>query len=136
MCGTANPRVIADYLDVSYQAAKNYLNGRLPESKVLIKISEKTPVSIHWLLTGEGDKFVDRTGKNEAELLAATLSEIASPKTLRKLFQALSEEMIDGSIARELEQEDKSRTITLDREKIYSEKTEPVKSAKLTRENR
>ncbi|MDH3530623.1 MAG: helix-turn-helix domain containing protein, partial [Acidobacteriota bacterium] len=56
--GTGNARAISDYLDISYQAAKNYLNGRLPDPRVLIKFAQKTPYSIHWLLTGEGERHV------------------------------------------------------------------------------
>ena len=59
-CASAEPARIGRLLDISYQAAKNYLGGRLPEPKVLLKIAESTPYSIHWLLTGEGEKFVTR----------------------------------------------------------------------------
>lgn len=58
ICGTKQPIELAQILDVSYQAARNYLNGRLPEANVLLKIAERTGYSVHWLLTGEGDKFV------------------------------------------------------------------------------
>jgi len=58
ICGTKQPNELAQILDISYQAARNYLNGRLPDASVLLKISERTSYSIHWLLTGEGEKFV------------------------------------------------------------------------------
>jgi len=58
VCGSRHPSDIAQLLNISYQAAKNYLQGRLPDSKVLTIISEKTPYSVNWLLTGEGEKFV------------------------------------------------------------------------------
>jgi hypothetical protein len=45
-------------LNISYQAAKNYLRGRLPNTEILMIISERTGVSIDWLLTGRGKKFV------------------------------------------------------------------------------
>ncbi len=61
VCGTRHPTKIAGTLNISYQAAKNYLDGRLPDSKTLLKISDKTPYSIHWLLTGRGEKFVGQT---------------------------------------------------------------------------
>ncbi|CAN5505161.1 hypothetical protein BH10ACI1_BH10ACI1_26840 [soil metagenome] len=69
VCGTSQPREIGEMLEISYQAAKNYLNGRLPDSNVLRVISEKTPYSIHWLLTGEGEKFVKSPRKNGTPLL-------------------------------------------------------------------
>lgn len=58
VCGTSEPAKIQRLLDISYQAAKNYLQGRLPDSYVLRAIAERTPYSINWLLTGKGDKFV------------------------------------------------------------------------------
>lgn len=56
-CGTSKPAEIARLLNISYQTARNYLDGRLPESYILAYIAEITPYSIHWLLTGEGAKF-------------------------------------------------------------------------------
>lgn len=55
---TKQPVELAQLLDISYQAARNYLNGRLPDANVLLRIAEKTPYSVHWLLTGEGEKFI------------------------------------------------------------------------------
>lgn len=67
VCGSAQPAEIARLLNVSYQAAKNYLDGRLPDSHVLLTISERTPYSIHWLLTGQGEKFVENAQTNDEE---------------------------------------------------------------------
>src|SRR5262249_12260839 len=57
-CGTDRPAELQRLLNISYQAAKNYLEGRFPSTDVLLVISEHTGCSIHWLLTGEGKKFV------------------------------------------------------------------------------
>jgi predicted transcriptional regulator len=65
VCGSSQPNEIAQLLNISYQAAKNYLQGRLPESKILKTISEKTDYSINWLLTGEGEKFVKESIKED-----------------------------------------------------------------------
>jgi hypothetical protein len=62
VCGTSEPSKVQKLLDVSYQAAKNYLQGRLPDSYVLKTISERTPYSINWLLTGQGEKFAGQNG--------------------------------------------------------------------------
>jgi predicted transcriptional regulator len=59
ICGSSQPAEIARLLNISYQAAKNYLQGRLPDSAVLKTISEKTQYSINWLLTGQGKKFIE-----------------------------------------------------------------------------
>jgi hypothetical protein len=58
-CGTREPARIQHLLNISYQAAKNYVEGvRYPSTEILIIIAERTGCSIHWLLTGEGKKFV------------------------------------------------------------------------------
>ena len=69
ICGTTQPRVISKMLGITYQAAKNYLRGRLPDSAVLITISENTPYSIHWLLTGDGARFVRKSRKRDEPIL-------------------------------------------------------------------
>ena len=71
VCGSNQPNEIARLLNISYQAAKNYLQGRLPDTKVLVTITEKTPYSINWLLTGQGDKFT----KNSLTQDTITLSD-------------------------------------------------------------
>jgi transcriptional regulator with XRE-family HTH domain len=54
--GTEEPAEIARGLGISYQAAKNYLEGRLPSAEVLTVIAEQTDYSLNWLLTGQGAK--------------------------------------------------------------------------------
>src|SRR5881392_1764470 len=58
-CGTNEAASIQRSLNIPYQSAKNYLNGRLPQAQVLIRISNETGYSIDWLLTGRGKKFID-----------------------------------------------------------------------------
>jgi hypothetical protein len=60
VCGSSQPVEITQLLNISYQAAKNYLEGRVPDPRVLKTISEKTDFSINWLLTGEGEKLVKK----------------------------------------------------------------------------
>ncbi len=59
-CGSSKPANIQRLLNISNQAARNYLSGRLPNANVLLAIAERTPYSIDWLLTGRGKKFVDQ----------------------------------------------------------------------------
>jgi len=59
VCGTSKPAEVKRLLNVSYQTAKNYLNGRIPQSDILIVIADRTSFSIDWLLTGRGKKFFD-----------------------------------------------------------------------------
>ncbi len=56
--GTTEPAEISRRLGISYQAAKNYLEGRLPSAEVLTLIAEQTDYSLNWLLTGNGSKRV------------------------------------------------------------------------------
>ena len=56
--GTTEPAEISRRLGISYQAAKNYLEGRLPSAEVLTLIAEQTDYSLNWLLTGGGSKKV------------------------------------------------------------------------------
>lgn len=70
VCGSNQPTEIAQLLKISYQAAKNYLQGRLPDTKVLTVIAEKTPYSLNWLLTGEGEKFIKPSLNQDTLLLA------------------------------------------------------------------
>ncbi|PYS99839.1 MAG: hypothetical protein DMF63_10105 [Acidobacteria bacterium] len=71
ICGTSEPAKIQRLLDISYQAAKNYLQGRLPDSYVLRTIAQRTPYSINWLLTGEGEKLVSPAAAIEDTPLTA-----------------------------------------------------------------
>lgn len=57
-CGSGRPADLQRSLNISYQAAKNYLTGRLPNTEMMMIISERTGVSIDWLLTGRGAKLL------------------------------------------------------------------------------
>lgn len=71
--GTKQPTVLAQKFGISYQAAKNYLQGRLPDTNVLLNISRRTSYSIHWILTGEGEKFVAKPEETNSLLLSEQL---------------------------------------------------------------
>lgn len=74
VCESSQPSDIARFLNISYQSAKNYLQGRLPDSNVLQIISERTPYSIHWLLTGNGEKHVGiNSEKKDTDILSDAL---------------------------------------------------------------
>ena len=48
---------LARYLEISYQTIQHYFIGRTPiPSALLLRFSEDTHISIHWLLTGKGEK--------------------------------------------------------------------------------
>ncbi len=58
VCGTSKPSEVVGILNISYQAAKNYLSGKIPNTPNLVNISAKTSCSIDWLLMGRGKKFI------------------------------------------------------------------------------
>ncbi|HSK73706.1 MAG TPA: helix-turn-helix domain-containing protein [Pyrinomonadaceae bacterium] len=87
VCGTSQPAEIARLLNVSYQAAKNYLQGRMPDTHVLLTISERTPYSLHWLLTGRGGKFAENTEKKDEEVFSDEMRAFVR----REFFSVLNE---------------------------------------------
>lgn len=112
VCGSKQPNEIARLLDISYQAAKNYLQGRLPDSKVLRTISEKTSYSLNWLLTGEGEKFVKDKSPEDTLILS---------DQMRAFVRQTCLEVI-GEVLRIGEQPPALKTIVLTSEKIKKEK--------------
>lgn len=75
-CGTDRPADVARRLNIPYQSAKNYLNGRVPTAAALIEISERTKCSIDWLLLGRGKKFIDDAPGENTPLVSRQLEEI------------------------------------------------------------
>ena len=75
-CGSAEPSKVRLLLNISYQAAKNYLNGRLPQTEVLITIAERTSCSIGWLLAGRGKKFLDGPSPQDTPISTGQFDEL------------------------------------------------------------
>jgi hypothetical protein len=82
VCGTTKPTEIKDRFGFSYQAAKNYLNGNYPETSVLLNIAKETNYSLHWLLTGKGEKFF--SGESNNYISSENIIEVES--LIRKIF--------------------------------------------------
>jgi hypothetical protein len=91
-CGTSEPARIQRLLNISYQAAKNYLSGRLPDARVLITIGERTPYSIHWLLTGQGEKFSIPARTEDTLPLARQISELIRQEVKGAVSEALAKQ--------------------------------------------
>lgn len=49
---------IARRLGLPHATVRNYFNGRLPAADILGKIADETNVSLNWLLTGNGPRYV------------------------------------------------------------------------------
>jgi hypothetical protein len=112
ICGSSQAADIQRLLGISYQAAKNYLEGRLPDSNILLVIAERTPYSIHWLLTGEGKKFVEDSPREDALLLSGKLKEFVR----RECREIINEMMSDQN------ENAQPKTVVLSAEKIKAEK--------------
>ena len=89
VCGTSEPAKIQRLLDISYQAAKNYLQGRLPDSYVLRTIAQRTPYSINWLLTGEGEKLVSAAVAEDAPLTARQIRDLIRSECVEVINEML-----------------------------------------------
>jgi hypothetical protein len=111
VCGSAEPSQIKQLLNVSYQAARNYLNGRLPTTQILLAIAENTPYSIHWVLTGEGNKFVGDAPPEDTQILTGEMR--ASVKEV--CVEAINEYMAD-------QREAEPKEVVLQPDKLKSEK--------------
>ena len=88
VCGTSEPAKIQRLLGISYQAAKNYLQGRLPDSYVLRTVAERTPYSINWLLTGKGEKLV-------SEAVTAKDSTVDTPLSTGQIRDLIRSECVE-----------------------------------------
>lgn len=92
VCGTSEPAKIQRLLDISYQAAKNYLQGRMPDSYVLKTIALRTPYSINWLLTGVGEKLIS---VSPAVAKSQPLLSEDTPVTARQVRALVREECVE-----------------------------------------
>ena len=124
VCGSNQPNEIARLLNISYQAAKNYLQGRLPDTKVLMAISEKTSYSLHWLLTGTGEKFM-KTSLNQDTLLLSD--------QMRAMVREICVEVV-GEMLSTQNNPAQQKIVVLSSEKIKEEKV-LNKSAVLSENN-
>ena len=112
VCGTSEPAKIQRLLNISYQAARNYLQGRLPDSYVLRTIAEQTPYSLNWLLTGKGEKFASSTDAEDTPL---------SSRQIRDLIRKECRDVVDEVL----------RTRDLPGQKVVVLQSDSLKSEKV-----
>jgi hypothetical protein len=110
VCGSEEPTKIKQLLNISYQAARNYVKGRVPTTEILLAIAENTPYSIHWLLTGEGNKFVQDGLVEDAQILTGEM---------RASVKEVCVEAINEYMAR---REAEPKIVLLPSDKLKSEK--------------
>jgi transcriptional regulator with XRE-family HTH domain len=53
---------VARLLGIPHATVRNYYQGRFPASEVLVKIANKTGISLNWLLTGAGERYTGEVG--------------------------------------------------------------------------
>lgn len=111
VCGSEEPAIIKRLLKISYQAAQNYLKGRLPTTEILLAIAEHTPYSIHWLLTGQGNKFAEEGQIENTPVLTGEMR-----ASVREVCVEVFNELIGGQKTAE------SKIVTLQSDKLKSEK--------------
>jgi hypothetical protein len=118
VCETDKPVEIKRLLNISDQAARNYLAGRFPTPEILITIAEQTPFSIHWLLTGDGKKFVDSAYEKHTRVLSD------------EMRLAIREECI--AVFSQLQHEAQPKVVTITPDRVKTEKVieAPVNTSK------
>lgn len=128
VCGTNCPKVISEKINISYQAAKNYLQGkRIPEPYILLVIADQTPYSLHWLLTGKGDKFVYDSLKDDLkEFINSLTEETSQADLLIKIGKFLK----SYDFTKRHTPTDSPKTVTLSPDQTWEEKEEKEKISK------
>jgi hypothetical protein len=116
VCDSSRASDVKNLLGISYQAARNYLEGRLPEACILQLIAERTPYSIHWLLTGLGEKFVENTPNEDTLLLSRKFQEF-----VRRECREIINEMLSNQ-----NENAQSKVVVLSADQIKGEKVEKV----------
>lgn len=115
--GSSKPGDLQRTLNIPYQSAKNYLNGRLPSAAALIAIADRTGCSIDWLLTGRGNKFISDASPADTPISAGQFEQSVrricvevinelnvaihqvQPKTIRlQSSEVMSEEVPTGPV--------------------------------------
>ena len=96
VCGSKEPAKVARLLNISYQSAKNYLAGRLPNPYVLRTIAEITPYSIHWLLTGDGEKFTKTNAMDDTLELTDEMRDFIKAVCLEAMEHTAAEDIIQN----------------------------------------
>jgi hypothetical protein len=91
---------IATILECGDSTISTYMSGRIPPALTLVKISNTTGYSIHWLITEKGEKVVKEGSTSEVETLMNRIARKAErlPTEQHKDFILKSAEMIERYI--------------------------------------
>jgi transcriptional regulator with XRE-family HTH domain len=115
----ATMAAIARRLGVPHATVRNYFGGRMPSPEVLIKIARETNVSLNWLLTGTGERFVryDRP-IDLGKVLEQKIEQIVDAKLTERLGETAPAESVPA--AAEFDVEGAVRRLN-DPERVMSE---------------
>lgn len=119
VCETTKPTEIKDKFGFSYQAAKNYLNGNYPETSVLLTIASKTNYSIHWLLTGKGEKIIS----DEPKIYVSPENNVEVESLIRKIFLEEVAKFLVVKIDDNETENDQNSSVLLGKKQIKNEKS-------------
>lgn len=68
VCGESGGQALADALKIPTQTWLGYESGVVVPVKILLQLMVMARVDHHWLLTGQGQKYVDRSEQYRREL--------------------------------------------------------------------
>jgi hypothetical protein len=85
-------------LEMKHATVRNYFHGRLPHAEALIRIGEKTGVSLNWLLFGLGEKYAaDIAPQSLGTFLEVRIEEVIDKK-IEEMVERKLEEVIDRKL--------------------------------------
>ena len=96
---------VTEELGLSKNSITNYLNGRIPESTILYKMSKLLNVSMEWLISGNDitNKVQSISNLSEEEIHLITLYRKLTPRDRVKI-EAIIEEKLDEPLGNKTEE--------------------------------
>lgn len=103
-------REISETTGIPYQTLYSYLTGKrdIPND-TLVQLSKATNVSIHWLLTGEGDKYVPEPSPDRTwyEAFFYKGQQLSDPNRRQRIEYL--KEMFTAEVERQVKEEEEEK---------------------------
>jgi SOS-response transcriptional repressor LexA len=97
--GTSSVKEIAEKYGISEPAVYNWQKGSVPKVEILADIADSTSTSIHWLLTGQGEKKIrkplTRIADSVFEKVDRHVTWDEEPPGRQVIFNSTAENVID-----------------------------------------
>jgi len=91
---------IAQILGLTEGAISNYVSGRVPKIQILDQIASFTNCNLHWLLTGEGEKFVrSATSQDQYAIPHMRIQPISETSIALVLVKQVTQLSVQGVMA-------------------------------------